>query len=121
MYALTICLKSAVFQLLFKTEEHARKQQERLQWNPTTAMGSVEWISVHDDFGQEMSFSREALGGHIYEDMDVSQLAHVERAVHQHRLQVKAQKAAEADPSLRMQRMMNGPGMLQPGFPPGRN
>jgi len=122
MYALTVFLGPACFQLLYRKEDKAREAKALLTPNGSTALGSTEWIQLIDDFGHEMSLERRTLSGFIYEDMEQTKVAHVERALHQQRLQNLAQKTAESDPGLRAQRMMgNGPVLMPfPGGMPNR-
>ena len=52
----------------------------------------------------------------MIENLDMSQVAHVERSLRQQRMQAKFQKAAESDPEIRA--AMRGPAVLSPmGMP----
>ena len=113
MFAITIFFGSAgAFQGLFRQEDKARSAQAALAFNPATALGATEWIAIADDFGQELCIERSKLNGYIFENLDQTKLAHVERALHQQRTQNLAQKTADSDPGLRAHRTMNGPAML---------
>ena len=116
MHAITVLVGQIGWSLLFKDEEKANKVAEVLKKRegPFTA--------IEDDFGQKLDARTDAICGFMIEDMEQSKLAHVERALHQQRTQNLAQKTAEADPSLRLNRMMNGPAMISPMMPgQGRN
>ncbi len=120
MYAITVVINSAMFQLLYKTESAAREADKALKYDPSAAMGSLSYISVTDDFGQEIHCDRKNLAGYVFETLEKSKLGHVERALHQQKVQMLAQKHAAADPALRMHSQMNGPAVMSP-FPPPRN
>ena len=52
----------------------------------------------------------------MFEDLDQSKLANIELFLHQQRVQVAAQKAAQSDPGLKASSLMNGPSVLTPNF-----
>lgn len=113
MHSITVIIGQTALALLFKTKEHAEIADNILSGR--SAAGGQ--ISVEDDFGQKLVANTQNLAGYLYEDLDSSKLAHVERALHQTRTQNLAQKTAEADPSLRLASRM-GPAMISsmPGF-----
>jgi hypothetical protein len=94
----------AIWQFVFKTEEDAQKA-----WLDVVKSGR---ITVTDDFGQTATFDTNNITGRMIENLDKSQLAHVERSLRQQRMQAKFQKAAEADPEIRA--AMRGPAVLTP-------
>jgi hypothetical protein len=118
MFAISVIVGPVCFPLMFKKEESAREAQKSLDYDPRFAEASLHWITIKDDFGHEFSCDRKQLGGYIFEDMDRTKLAHVERALHQQRTQNLAQKTAQSDPGLRMTGA-NGPGVLTPFSPMG--
>jgi hypothetical protein len=73
-------------------------------------------LIVSDDFGQEAHIKRADIHGVMLEDMELSKLAHIERALHQARVQAQGQQAAENDQVLRAQRARSGPAVLTPGM-----
>ncbi len=95
--------------LLFKTEESVNKAMVAFDT-------SIDTLSITDDFGQRISVQRNAIHGLMFEDMDLSKMAHVEQGLHRARTQAKAQQMAASDPVLRTAAMAQGPAMLQPGF-----
>lgn len=111
MHAITVIVGQIGWSLLFKEEVKAKEVADIL----TKREGPFTIIT--DDFGQKLDARTELIAGYMSEDMEQSKLAHVERALHQQRTQNLAQKTAEADPGLRLGRMMNGPAMIQPGIP----
>src|SRR5437879_2532407 len=112
MHSLTICFgpTGTVWNLLFKEEAKAKE-----------AYAAIGKSDVTDDFGQTIGTSLNAIHGILLEDLDVSQVAQVERGLHQARGQAKAQTRAMEDPiikeSLRRQQM--GPAVMSP-VPGGR-
>jgi hypothetical protein len=110
MHSITVIIGSLAFALIFKTKESAAKA--------CTTLGERigEYLVIEDDYGQKIDARFDMIAGFIFEDMEKSKLAHVERALHQQRTQNLAQKTAETDPSLRMARNMNGPAIVSP-FP----
>lgn len=113
MHSLTIVFGPAAttWTLLFKTEESARLVAAQI--------GKEGAGKVVDDFGQEV-VQLGAIHGIMFEDMDLSQQASIERGVHQARSQAKAQEKAMADPiiSLSLRRQQVGPAVLAPGGMP---
>jgi hypothetical protein len=116
MYAITIFINQAGVQLLYKKEDLARDAATALTHDPAQAFGPAKWVHVLDDFGHEISVDSKSISAIVFEDMERTKLAHVERALHQQRAQNLAQKTAQSDPALRMS-APNGPGIVTP-FPP---
>lgn len=111
MYAVNIALGTTVWRLLFKTEESATKNFNYL----ATDVGPD--LRVEDDFGQIFILGHQsAVMGLMFEDLDQSKLANIELFLHQQRVQVAAQKAAQSDPGLKASALMNGPSVLTPNF-----
>ena len=103
-----------VWTLMFKTEEHANKCLESYA-NPSS------FIAV-DDFGQQCVIQGQEIHGIMLENLDQSKFAHIERALHQARTKIAADKLAEADPTIReaARRQQGGMPMIQPmGAMPG--
>jgi hypothetical protein len=123
MHSLTISFgpTGTMWQLMFKTEEAAQvafdilSTDEKNQdlYNPATVRTRVRLI---DDFGQKLILTLQEIHGYVLEDMDISAGAHIERALHQTRMQGKAQRLAEADASIRQ--AGRGPAILSPGINP---
>jgi hypothetical protein len=110
MFSLTIALDGPVlWSLMYKTKEAADKA-----WFYLNAPGNPSAVELKDDFGHcaVVAFSRFA--GAIMEDMSLTRVAHIERALHEARTRAKMQQDAQADPVLRTAAMTQGPAMLQP-------
>lgn len=71
-------------------------------------------LILTDDFGQEARIAREDIHGVMLEDMELSKLAHIERALHQARTQAQGQTMAQNDSVLRTARHQGGPPILSP-------
>ena len=117
MYAVNIALGTTVWRLLFKTEEKAREAFAFVQ-NPLPSTSSLKnaAFKVEDDYGQTMGWTEGAIAAMMFEDLDQSKLANIELFLHQQRVQVAAQKAAQSDPGLKASSLMNGPSVLTPNF-----
>ncbi len=112
MFSITVAIGSSGWQLMFRDKTTAEAALGKLR--TTDTFGSQ--VSITDDFGQTLEAARSSILGFIYEDMELSKMAHVERALSHARLQSLTQKMAEADPALRHS-MMNrgqGPAMVSP-------
>lgn len=111
MFAVNIALGSTVWRLLYKSEDAATESFEKIK-------GGAGTFELSDDFGQRLSAKIEAVHGLMFEDMDKAKMANVELFLHQQRVQVMAQKAAQSDPGLRAASTLNGPRILEPmGMP----
>lgn len=111
MYAVNISLGTTVWRLLFKDEEKAKTLYEGLREIPD----GVGTVCSEDDFGQLCIIKVEAFNGAMFEDLDKAKMANVELFLHQQRVQVMAQKAAQSDPGLRANTMMGqSPSVLTP-------
>lgn len=119
MHSLTICFGPAgtVWTLLFKSQESLKAAEIASSISPTCETH----LTMTDDFGQDVFVKREHVIATMIEDLDQSQMAQVERGLHQARSQAKAQTRAMEDPvikeSLRKQQM--GPAVHSP-FPNSR-
>ena len=107
MYCLTICFGPAntPWALMFKTQEAAEAALHK-----SVAPGLK--IIIEDDFGQRAYFSTTAIHGLMLEDLSLSKLAHIERALHQARMQAEGQKMAQTDPAL--MHAARGPNIISP-------
>lgn len=115
MFAITVLVGSAGWSLLYKT-----KEPWQLAINILTDKASDE-LTLTDDFGQTAVLKTSDVHGFMSEDLEQSKMAHVERALHQMRMQADTQKRAESDPAMRMLRAQHP--MLVPGgmIPPAPN
>lgn len=106
MHVITVAFGAtpAMWQFIFKTEETAKAA-----WENITKAGRV---NITDDFGQTALFDTNNITGRMFENMDLSKQAQVQRGLHQQRTQAEFQKAAETDPIIRM--AMRGPAVLSP-------
>lgn len=110
MFSLTISFgpASLAWTLMFNDEESARAA------HLAVTVPEGEYFSIRDDFGQTADLKRASVHGVMLEDMEKSKLAHIERALHQARLQAKAQEMAENDSQLRAARARSGPAIIDP-------
>lgn len=121
MHSLTICFgpTGTTWTLLFKEEEKAAA----LYNNYVRAANNVDRAMLvgSDDFGQAFAINIDLVNGIMLEDMDLSQMAQVERGLHQAKAQAKAQERAMADPVIlqSLRRQQQGPAVMSP-VPGGR-
>lgn len=110
MFSLTISFGPAatMWTLMWRDKEKAEAAYAQL----TRGQG----ITAADEFGQTANISASEIHGAMLEDMELSKLAHIERALHQARMQAQGQQAAESDAVLRTQRFKQGPAVLVPGM-----
>ena len=109
MFCVNVALGNLCWRFLYKDEDTAKGVFEAMQ-HPNHDTGTF----VTDDFGQTATLKAGSITAFMLEDMDKSKLANVELFLHQQRVQAMAQKAAQADPGLRANSLMNGPAMLSP-------
>ena len=113
MFLISIAMgrsQPVIWTLMFKTQERAEQSFKLLQDN----MGE---IALGDDFGQTINIDKANIGGMLFEDLDQSKNAHIERALHQARVQAEGQTMAESDHVLRAARARQGSAILTPGIP----
>ena len=104
MYLITVPVGNAVWCLLYKEQKNAESA-----FNTIDAMAAP--VCITDDFGQTLQLSAPP-AGMLYEDLEQSKLAQIERMLHQARTQARAQSLASADPGLRSGVM--GPAPISP-------
>lgn len=114
MFSITVALANTqiVWTFMYKTKESAEKWWGGDHGNISSSM----WL-LEDDFGQKASIPRTHIAGALFEDLDQSKMAHIERSLHVERVKVAANRAAQADPMLKtamMARNGNGVGMFDP-------
>lgn len=109
MHIITIAFGSApsIWQFVFRTEEAAKKVWDHKAVTPGL-------IEITDDFGQTAVFREADICGRMIENMDLSKQAHLNRHLHQQRMQAEANKQAEADPAIRAAMAGRGPAILSP-------
>lgn len=119
MHLITIVFGSAStsWALLFKDEEKAKTVREGLAKAREFAKGV---FTTTDDFGQTADILVSSIHGVMLENLDESQLASIERGLHQARGQAKAQKLARTDPVLSSFNQGGGPAVLTPQGMNGR-
>jgi len=115
MFCVNIAVGNSCWRLLFRDEEKAKAAFENLTPRNLAALT----VHVEDDFGQVCNAITTSINAVMFEDLDKAKMANVELFLHQQRVQAMATKAAQSDPGLRANVMMNGPAMLSPlgGFP----
>jgi hypothetical protein len=107
MYLITIAVAPVAWPLMFQTKEKAEAAFALLD------NAALDMIGIADDFGQIVRIKRSNIGAVMFEDMDQSRNAHIERALHEGRLRANLQTRAKADPVLR-HAQMSGPAMISP-------
>lgn len=105
MHIITIACAPVALQFVFKNKDTADAA-----WNARADVAGD--VTITDDFGQTGMFKASEISCRVIEDCDLSKQAHVARSLHQQKMQMDAQKAAEADPAIRMG--MRGPAVLSP-------
>jgi hypothetical protein len=117
MHSISICFgpTGTIWNLLYKSEETMKAAWEKLENRETPR------LVIGDDFGQNLAIVRDQLHAFLIEDLDVSQLAQIERGLHQARSQAKAQTRAMEDPTIKesLRRQQMGPAVMAP-VPGGR-
>lgn len=111
MFSLTIYFGPAatMWTLMWRDEETARAAFTHAQNREPNS------LILTDEFGQCCDIERADIRGVMFEDMEKSKLAHIERALYQSRMQAKAAEMAQNDPVLRAARFQQGPSTLVPG------
>ena len=120
MFSITITYGHSERNLLFKTKESFEAARAKVM-APNVAEFDRERLHLIDDYGMECIVQRASIHGAMFEDMDHTKLAHVERGLHQARLQIAADKAGMSDPGIAaaMRGRMGGPAVLAPTMPNG--
>jgi hypothetical protein len=115
MFSVTIVFGPGpmVWTLMYKTIEMANAATASLE-NCTDPM-----IVLTDDFGQQAAIVVNQIHGVMFEDLEQSKLAHIERALHQARTKIKADELAMADPVMRAAAQRQQSPILQPMMPAG--
>ena len=110
MYSLTITFGPGptVWRFLFRTKERAETCNALASIVPGSDM------HIEDDFGQIGDIKAPTIHGRMLENLDESLVAYVEMALHNARVQSKAQQRAEGDPTIN--RQMRGPAVLTPNM-----
>lgn len=107
MHIITVACAPVALQFVFKTKESAM-----IVWEGLHVEG--ESVEFTDDYGQIGFFKTADITCRVMEDCDLSKRAHVERSLHQQRMQNDAQKAFESDPALRMSGGRGGAPIIHP-------
>lgn len=111
MFSITVYVPMAQIILLYQKEEKARVD-----------FGIITNLSkdavIIDDYGHELLLNPGMFAGAMLEDLNKSQLGHVDYGLHHARTQAKAQQAAARDPAIAAAQaaMRQGPAVLQPGM-----
>lgn len=108
MFSITVALARTqiVWTFMYKTKESADQA-----WMPVTPDPDINTWILSDDFGQQASIPRANIAGALFEDLDQSKMAHIERSLHVERVKVAAQRATQADPMLKTAMMTRGNGL----------
>lgn len=113
MYLITIAVPPVAWPLMFRTKEKAEAAFRDLHDNAPGV-----FVNIEDDFGQTVRVTIASIGAIMFEDMDQSRNAHIERALHEARLRSNLQTRAKSDPVLK-HAAMTGPAMISPMGMPG--
>lgn len=112
MFCITLALKDnpVVWTLMYKTEETASSiwHSYNIVDDPNLA------VLLADDFGQIASIQKSRVAGAMFEDLDKSALAYVERILHNTRIKARADKMAASDTELRQSSLARGPALFDP-------
>jgi|SRR5208337_3440856 len=110
MYSLTVTFGPGptVWRFLFRDKARAEG------YNAIPSMMPNQDLRIEDDFGQCGDIKAAQIHGRMLENLDESLIAYVEMALHNARVQAKAQSRAEGDPTINMQR--RGPAVLTPNM-----
>lgn len=105
MFSVTVCFgpQATAWAFLFKTEESMRTAINNFPSTP----------AIVDDFGQTATFER-PIHGYVVEDLNLSKLAHQERAIHMERMRRAVTQAMQVDPQMRAVRTGGGPAIVSP-------
>lgn len=119
MFSMTILLgEGTPWTLLFKTQESF--DTAKLIYNtPALTDFQGKTFELTDDFGQHAFIKRASIHGVLFEDLEQSKLANVERGLHHARTQIAAEQAGRADPVISGFRPARpqGPAVLSPMGP----
>ena len=119
MFSLTVSFGPApqAWVFMFRDKEKAEHTYQMI------TQPEAPTIMIADDFEQRAFFKMDQINGIMLEDMQQSQLAYIERVLHQARGNAKSQEAAQSDQMLRtaMLRQQGQSPILTPmGAPNGR-
>ena len=118
MFSLTISFGPGptMWTLMWRDKDRAYVAYQVYAHHNTAMPTDMGILDLTDDFGQQCRLQRNVIHGVMLEDMELSKLAVIERALHQARTQAKAAEAAESDQVLRVARTRSGPAVLMPGM-----
>lgn len=118
MYSMTVLFGASPvpWMLLFKSEAALQAVRGSYEMSPP---GSE--MRLRDDYGQELHINKNSIHGVLFEDMTQSRLAHIERALHQDRMNIEANNLRKADPAIAgfMRAQGQSPGVITPFGPNG--
>lgn len=97
--------------LLFKTSENADGAAMTLDG---IGAKSQDMLEISDDFGQSFNLRKDSLTSWSYEDLDKTAEMQVEIAIHNQKVQARAQSAVMNDPQVRASMAMASMG--RPGM-----
>ena len=111
MYSLTIHFgpNAMVWAFLFK--EHEKAKQWAYAARNSTAPPQ---IVIEDDFGQIAKINTADIHGVLFEDLEQSEEARIQRSLAEARTRVKLEARAKTDPTIRQAMGAQGPGVLTP-------
>jgi len=117
MFCMTIVFGTSPvpWTLLFRTQESY--DSARTAYNtPALTDFHGKKLELTDDYGQQIILDRSSIHGVMFEDMSKSKMAHIERGIHQMKVQVEANNLAKTDPMLvaAMRSNMGQPGVITP-------
>lgn len=120
MFSLTLAVANSTWSFLYKSAANASINAENIN-KALRALTATDFspqtsIEITDDFEQTAIIRVSSLHGFVFEDLDKTQFAHIERSLHVQRMQLEGNRMAEADPKLRHAVMAarQGPQVLTP-------
>jgi hypothetical protein len=117
MFSMTIVFGSSpvAWTLLFKTQEAFDSARTNYNCATLTSFDGKTFECL-DDYGQHAIIARSSIHGVMFEDLEQSKLAGVERGLHQTRTQIMAEQAGRSDPAIAsyMRTRQQGPAVMTP-------
>lgn len=96
MYSLTIVFGPAAWQFMFRTPEKLETFKQFRANNP------AQDVIIDDDFGQHAEIKAASIHGIQIENLEETRIVHIERAVHQGKIQRDAQQRFSREPGVRV-------------------
>lgn len=111
MFSLTIAVGNGQWAFLFRSKDAAKKAASDA--GDRNRMNESPLVLIDDDFGQRATLVRSAIVGVLFEDLNLTKDAAVERSLYNARGQAELQRRASSDAALKL---ASGSGLMQ-GMP----